>query len=379
MKIPTLRFVFDRKHVASKTHRGLVQLEVLFEGKRKWIGTGIKLYAGQWKDKKMCVNAPNMIDVNEALEALRSRIQEWINSLIRNGEAFSFTALDDFLRARKDGNNFVDYIGRRIEERTDIRDSTRSTHRKLLSKLQTFGKIVYFSDLTLYKIEAFDNWLRSQGITQVTIWGYHKTMKVYIHDAIHHDLLANSPYENFKVERGKSNGRRYLTPEELKKVEEAVIPIKKIDRVRDVFVFQCYTGLAYADLSRFDFNKVEKRGERYVLRDVRQKSNEEYYIVLLSPAIRILRKYKNRLPIISNQQYNKQLKQVSFFSRISKEITSHMGRHTFAVMCLSKGAKIENVSKMMGHINIATTQIYAKVLNRSLEQEFDMIESTLKH
>lgn len=111
--------------------------------------------------------------------------------------------------------------------------------------------------------------------------------------------------------------------------------------------------------------------------DIRLKTEENYFIVLLSPAMEILRKYDYVLPIISNQQYNLRLKIVADYAGLDRNLTVHMSRHTFATMCLNNGVKMENVSKMLGHTNVRTTQQYAKVLNAEVEKDFEMLERIL--
>ena len=92
MKYPTMRFVFDRKKVATKTHKGLVQIEVLSEGKRKWIGTGVKVYSDQWNDRKKIINSVEMIQLNQCLDEQLRIIQNWINELISKKEVFDFSS-----------------------------------------------------------------------------------------------------------------------------------------------------------------------------------------------------------------------------------------------------------------------------------------------
>lgn len=129
MKYPTMRFVFDRKKVATKTHKGLVQIEVLSEGKRKWIGTGVKVYSDQWNDRKKIINSVEMIQLNQCLDEQLRIIQNWINELISKKEVFDFDKLDRFLRYTNKSESFVDFVERRIEERGDITESTKASHR----------------------------------------------------------------------------------------------------------------------------------------------------------------------------------------------------------------------------------------------------------
>ena len=373
MKYPTMRFVFDRKKVATKTHKGLVQIEVLSEGKRKWIGTGVKVYSDQWDDRKKIINSIEMIQLNQCLDEQIRVIQNWINELINKKEAFDFDKLDRFLKYTNKSESYVDFVERRIEERGDITESTKASHRTFAASLREFDRIIYFSNITLY-----DDWLHSKGYSQPTIYNYHKRNKRYIHEAMRFDLLKEDPYKGERFSRGKHAIRKYLTAEELKKVKNAQIDSETICRVRDLFVFQAYTGIAYADLAKFDFkHELQKRGDKYVILDARVKTDENYFIVLLSPAMEILRKYDFVLPKITNQQYNLRLKIVADYAGFDRNLTVHMARHTFATMCLNNGVKMENVSKMLGHTNVRTTQQYAKVLNTEVEKDFEMLERIL--
>ena len=112
------------------------------------------------------------------------------------------------------------------------------------------------------------------------------------------------------------------------------------------------------------------------MHDVRQKTGEEFYIVLLPKAIHILKRYDYRLPLISNQQYNMRLKIVADAAALDKQLTSHMGRHTYATICLNSGIKIEVLAKMMGHSDIKTTQIYARMINTTVENAYDVLEES---
>lgn len=176
---------------------------------------------------------------------------------------------------------------------------------------------------------------------------------------------------------GKSKGIKYLTIEQINQIRSLEIASESIDKVRDLFIFQCFTGLSYADLFKFDFSTVIERKNKFFIRDVRVKTQEEYFLMLLKPAMEILRKYDFKLPAISNYQYNLRLKIVQELAKIKLSLHSHMARHSFAVMALNMGVSIENLAKMLGHTDIKTTQIYAKVLNKSVQEEFEKMDSKL--
>lgn len=379
MKYPTMRFVFDRKHVATRNKKGLVQIEVTSEGKRKWIGTSVKLYADQWNEKKKVVNSVHSIQLNAMLDGMMSKLNDFILDLFRNDQQFDFEKLNAFLEKSNHSDSFIDFVRTRIEDRTDIEESTRKQHRTLLQSLEKFGKLNYMDDLTKANITLYDEFLHQQEISQPTIYNYHKRLKRYLHEAMKFGLLNEDPYVGLHFERGRFEKRKYLTEEELKMIRICKINMPSIDRIRDLFLFQCYTGLAYADFEKFNFEKdVEERNGKYIVSDRRKKTNEDYKIVLLTPAIEILKKYDYKLPIISNQKYNVSLKVVAQYAGIDKNITTHMGRHTFAVFALNNGVPIEIVAKMLGHTNIRTTQVYAKVLNSEVEKGFDLLESKIR-
>lgn len=379
MKYPTMRFVFDRKHVATRNKKGLVQIEVTSEGKRKWIGTSVKLYADQWNEKKKVVNSVHSIQLNAMLDGMMSKLNDFVLDLFRNDQQFDFEKLNAFLEKSNHSDSFIDFVRTRIEDRTDIEESTRKQHRTLLQSLEKFGKLNYMDDLTKANITLYDEFLHQQEISQPTIYNYHKRLKRYLHEAMKFGLLNENPYVGLHFERGRFEKRKYLTEEELKMIRTCKINMPSIDRIRDLFLFQCYTGLAYADFEKFNFEKdVEERNGKYIVSDRRKKTNEDYKIVLLTPAIEILKKYDYKLPIISNQKYNVSLKVVAQYAGIDKNITTHMGRHTFAVFALNNGVPIEIVAKMLGHTNIRTTQVYAKVLNSEVEKGFDLLESKIR-
>lgn len=377
MKYPTARFVFDRKHTASKTTKGTVQIEILFERKRKWISTGVRLYSDQWNDKTKVKNTVQSVDLNERLDAQMQNINEFINNLIKNKEAFSFDKLEHFLRYSQQKESFIDFIKRRVSERTDLRKGTLNTHASLINSLEEFGRIIYFSDITTANIMYYDDFLHKKYAKQTTVHGYHKRLKRYINESIKYELIKENPYNKLKFDRGKSEGIKYLTIEQINQIQSLEIASESIDKVRDLFIFQCFTGLSYADLFKFDFSTVIERKNKFFIRDVRVKTQEEYFLMLLKPALEILRKYDFKLPAISNYQYNLRLKIVQELAKIKLSLHSHMARHSFAVMALNMGVSIENLAKMLGHTDIKTTQIYAKVLNKSVQEEFEKMDSKL--
>ena len=148
--------------------------------------------------------------------------------------------------------------------------------------------------------------------------------------------------------------------------------------VRDLFVFQMYTGMAYSDSQRFDISNYQLIDGKWVVVSERIKTGVPYVNQLLPPVVEVLERYGWNTPKIDNADYNHNLKSLGMAAGIVKPLHSHMARHTFATWALSHNVPIEIVSKMLGHTNITQTQRYAKVLPKAVKSEFDRLEEIMK-
>ena len=377
MSYPTVKVVFDRKHEATKQKTGLVQVEVLYQRKRTYFSTGVKVYAGQWKDRTMVTGRMDAFELNERINLISMKIKEQVNSFIKGGEIFSLDRLRKMMEYKGGEESFLEFMGKRIEERA-IDEMTKRHHRSELKKLYDFGKIVEFDDWTMENLTLFDEYLKRRGIKQSTVHKIHKCVKSYVREAKKFGLLKENPYDGFVVRRGNELTRKYLTEDEIRRIVECDIPDDSISRVRDCFLFCSFTGLAYSDLMKFDWGTAWEENGGYVIHDTRTKTGTNYNITMLPPAMDILKKYKFKLPVMTNQQYNMRLKVLALYAGINKRLTSHMARHSFATWALSSGVPLPVVSKMLGHRNISTTEIYAKVLQKDVAEGFKLLESKLK-
>lgn len=383
MKAPQIRFVFDRKNAsttsrASNPRSALVQIEIMYERRRKYIGTGVRVYKDQWSDSSVSHvrNRSDMVELNRTLDIQMRRMRDKVNAILDSGEPFSFERLEqEQQRESVIGRTFLDFMEERIAERGDIRTSTRKKHISTLKTLKDFGGIVRFGDLTASNVMRFDDYLHSKGVTQVTVHSHHKTLKTYINIALAMGYIRDTPYRGVKIERGVGRGKKYLTEDELMRLCSCPLP-DRLDRVRDVFLFQCYTALSYSDMAKLDFARdaVVEDG-KYKIRDTRIKTDEEYYIVLVEPAMAILKKYKYKLPVISNQKMNDALKLIALASDIDKPITTHYGRHTFCVMAFNNGISADVIARMMGHRNSTVTlQAYARLVTKTIDKGYETME-----
>jgi site-specific recombinase XerD len=192
---------------------------------------------------------------------------------------------------------------------------------------------------------------------------------------IKNNYITKDPFFGFKISFKKSN-RVYVTNNELHTLQNITLN-SSLSKVRDIFLFACYTGLSYIDLYNLSLKNITKGIDNlqwiYVKR---QKTNIPSNIPILPAAFSILKKYKkqkniNRIfPMISNQKINKALKEISNLCNFNKKLTFHSARHTFATtVTLTNGVPIESVSRMLGHNNIKTTQIYAQVIDSKISSD----------
>lgn len=378
-EIPTVRVVFDRKHVATQEKRGLVQISITYKRKRRWISADVKLLRNQW-DGGRVVRRADSAELNEWLNGRVAELEKWL----RENGPFSWEKLEWHLKETGPQDNFIDFVEKTIKERNDIRATTKKTQMKIVRMLDQYGGIRLFTDLTAANIKAFDNWLHGRRLRKIasdgtettapmrqqSIYEYHKLMRTYIHLAISLGKLRDDPYVGLRFQKGESEPNRYLSVAELRRMMDSGMRSGSVARARDLFVFQSYTGLAYADLAAFDFTKVEKGETGYVYSGKRVKTGEPFYFVLLEPALAILRKYNWKLPVVAGQSYNSALKKVAKDAGIDKPLSSHWARRTAGMMLLNAGVRVETVAKILGHSSAKTTeQFYANITKETVERE----------
>lgn len=203
-----------------------------------------------------------------------------------------------------------------------------------------------------------------------------KTMVIYAQKRgiIQHDPFMDIRFHYKPVDRG------FLTEEEVIKISDKDLSsLPRLELVRDIFLFSCFTGLAYIDVSNLTPEHIVSLDGNDWIMTKRQKTSTTSNVLLLDIPKSIIQKYEGQtkrkgklFPILSNQKMNSYLKEIADICGIKKNLTFHIARHTFATLCLSKGVPVESVSKILGHTNIKTTQIYARITNKKIEK--DMME-----
>jgi site-specific recombinase XerD len=206
--------------------------------------------------------------------------------------------------------------------------------------------------------------------------------------AVKLEWLDKNPFARYSIKAQKVS-RDCLSQSELINIENKVFTVERINLVRDLFVFSCYTGLAYIDVFNLTpANLIEKSTNNIWIATNRQKTNEPVRVPLLPKALAIVEKYKGHpqalaegkvLPTLSNQKLNSYLKEIADMCDITKPLTFHIARHTFATtVTLTNGVPIETVSKLLGHSKLTTTQIYAKVVESKLSDDMAQLSKRLQ-
>ena len=380
--------VFDRKKTAAKNGTGKIELQVrLTRTCRKYIVVD-ECSPIQWRTRR----------INKDVFEEQLRIEKIVESMECLGEPMTLENLNVHLgienkpkpksssskqpKEKKAKNplkeSFLDFMRDEIvKERS--KESTKKQKMVAYDALVRWGKIETFADLTPPKLKAWDEWLREDGTrSDPAVYNYHKRLKPYVRSAYEKGIIEKDPYTMCHFPRGRSKERRPLTETELKKIRDAELSDKEA-KVRDLFIFAAYTGLAFCDVMQFNFKTMtEQSGDMYFIDGSRLKTGTSFFTPILPPAMEVLQRYDYKLPKITNQKANDYLHLIESRLGINKSITFHVARHSFATLSLSHDVPIEKVARMLGHTDIKTTQIYAKILKTTVEKHaFNLSNSIL--
>lgn len=226
--------------------------------------------------------------------------------------------------------------------------------------------------------------LTSCGCNSNTTAKFMQFLKRIVIIAKNNGWIKIDPFANYKI-RIKKVDRGYLSQEEVEAIMAKEFSTKRLEQVRDIFIFSCFSGLAYIDVKKLRKENIRTSfdGNLWII-GKREKTDVSFSIPLLDVPKKILEKYEgtlpeNRiLPVPSNQKMNAYLKEIGALCGIDKEISFHLARHTFATLTLSKGVSIESVSKMLGHTNIRTTQIYARITDSKISHDMNAFAGKVK-
>lgn len=380
--IPIVSLVFNRRHSATTTKEAAVELRISYRKQQKYMSTGIRLLPKHWHRGRV-VNRFDATQINQTLDKLVADVRTVILKMMDESTIDIYSIPDRLNQLHIGDIRFLDFCDKRADVRSFGKShDSKTRYERFITKFRLWGGIQDWSDITEEKIIAFEGHLASLGMKPYSRWNnYHRFLNSFILDAISEGYLHRNPYRWVQINKEKSNGGigKYLTPDEFSKIRNANLATDSLQKVRDVFVFQTYTCLAYVDLASFDPKKIQEVKGMKVYIGKRGKTKETFTIPLLTPALDILAKYKNKLPIISNVKYNEYLKVVAQSAGIDKPVSSHWARHTGATLLLNEGGMdLKIVAKILGHSSSKITeQVYAKLLDETVVDAMASLENKI--
>ena len=380
MKVPKVKLVYDRKKRATNTHEGTIELRVLFQCKQKFLSTGVAILPRQWDEKNECVKLRNdATSLNKALSLIKNAAVDLLMEMVQQGSV-DLSRLGEVLKPKVNNLTFLEYIKERIEKR-NVGENTRERYVSFYKIfVEEYGKIINFSDITEAGVRDYDEWLHKRMVNghlmqQSTIYSHHKYLKLFIYDAVMDGYVDKNPYQSrrIKIDHGEGGQIPCLTINQVETIEGLDL-VGFLDKTRDLFLFQCYTGLAFADMQKFRLKDyTQDEDGKYLIKGQRTKTDTTYIFLLSEKALAIVGKYKGRIPSISNQKYNQYLKVIGQMIGVPT-LHSHMGRSTFASTCLNQGMNTDVLKHALGHTTTIQTNRYATMQDSTIKQAFEDIK-----
>ena len=388
----SVAIIRDWRKTAGEGKPGSLDVRVTIDRKSYYVSTGIRVLAKHWAGA--VVVRPDADELNNRLGIIVKRVNEKMNEFIEKRQTIDVNAIKRYIydgTKSDNGGSMLEWMKKQVPM-LQVSEDTREHYWLLMDRLGQYGQLRTWSDLSVEAIYEWDAWLHDNVKAQVkkgaeekkasdgTVWNYHKHMKALLHRAFDFGVIQQNPYDRLvgKFKRGDDENVEYLTEDQMELILNThPVPGTQMETVRDLFVFQMYTGLSYSDMMAFDIKEYQQEGDEWVHIGKRIKTGVPYVSVLLPPVIDVLERNGWRVPDMPNQKYNSVLK--TFGAAIGIEgLHSHLARHTFGTYMLSNDAKLQNVMRMMGHKNIRQTLRYAKVLPKDVKEDYGKVCKKLK-
>ena len=393
--------VRDSKRTADGTSP--IHLRITIDGKRLEISTKRSIEIRRWNRvaQKATGNTDEIRSLNMYLKSLEQNVFDVYHELVRE----KITPSPSILKNRLFGEteraySLIEVVKMHNKEMAALVNKKYSP--TTLKRFQTVQRIVEeflkwkykVADIDIKNMDhgfvtSLDFYLRfERNCNNNTSCKYIKNLKKIVSECVSNGWLSKDPFAKFKI-KIEEVPREVLTEIELNTLSDKKFVIERLEHVRDVFLFCCYTGLAHADVKKLQYSEIVTGidGRKWIITS-RLKTATVSKIPLLDIPVRLIKKYQEHpickktglvLPVLSNQKMNAYLQEIKEICGISKPLTSHIARHTFATtVTLSHGVPIETVSKMLGHKSLRTTQIYAKVLDKKLSDDMNALRRKLE-
>ena len=377
-----------------------IYTRVTINSKRFEFSTNKFISPDKWSTEgaKVKGNSEDARSINNQLDIIKNQIMDAEKRLYKKEIQINSENLRNELFGIKERERLLIPIftehNRKIKELvgSEYAPGTLERYETSLKHTKDFLQWKYrVSDIDIEKIDhafitEYEFYLRTERkCANNTAVKYIKNFHKIINICLANGWLNKDPFANYKS-KVKEVIREFLTEQEIQSLMEKEFVSERLELVRDIFVFSCFSGLAYIDVKQLSKDNIVLGidGDKWINKN-RQKTDTNSKIPLLPTAQYILDKYANHpvcvnedklLPIFSNQKMNAYLKEIATVCGINKELTFHIARHTFATtVTLSNGVPIETVSKMLGHTNLKTTQHYAKILDKKISEDMQVLKA----
>jgi integrase len=395
-------FFFLKQPKNQKNEERYVYLRITVDGTSKELSLKRSWQLDRWNQTagRAIGNKEDARNLNTYLDSLSSKVYQAKLSLLDQNKSLTAENLKDvitgqdgakfqFLEIFKVHNDRIEeLVGKGYKFRTLQRYQTTYSHTKEFILWKFKREDINISELDYEFAEDFSFWLRTvKDCAHNTTMKYFASMKRIVLQCLLKKWIKVDPFLGFNAAQ-KEVEVIPLSKEELKSIESKIYDMERLNLVRDIFLFSCYTGLAYVDVKNLKRSQViiGVDGGQWIFTK-REKTETPSRIPMLEPALNLFEKYKDHpkcmlhntvLPVLSNQKMNSYLKEIADTCQITKRLTFHIARHTFATtVTLSNGVPIETVSKMLGHKSIKQTQHYAKIVDMKISEDMMNLKNKL--
>ena len=361
----------------------LVQAEALLNQRKVYFKTNIYLKPEHWdKQTSQVCNHPQANDLNTMLFEFVLHLQAIELSFWKRGIPVTLSLLKDAIKKDKPVNVTFPVFARIYVQESDRKRSTKENLLTTVTVLQEFRPGIDFKDITYTFLRDFEVHLKEKGNSVNTVAKHMRQLRTLVNEAINQGYIPSDayPFRKFKIKQEKGR-KEFLTPDELRKLENLQVSDKRLRHVLDAFLFCCYTGLRYSDFCQLTpENIIRVNGKRwFYFKSVKTDVEVRLPLHLLfeGKALAVLERYDivtDFAKIGPNSEANKYLAQLATLARIRKHITYHTARHTCATLLVHQGVPITTVQKLLGHTSVRTTEVYSEVLSNTIIRDLKAVK-----
>lgn len=376
------RFVYNRKKQLNKQGTALVQVEALLNQRKIYFKTNIYLKPEHWdKRTSQVIVHPQADDLNSMLFEFVLYLQGIELALWKRGIPATLSLLKDAMKKNRPVNVTFPVFAKEYVTHSDRRESTKENLYTTITVLQEFRPGLDFKDITYTFLKDFEAYLREKGNGVNTVAKHLRQLRTLVNEAINQGYIHADayPFRKYKIKQEKGR-HEFLTPDELKKMENLEINDRKLRHVLDAFLFCCYVGLRFSDFCQLTpANFIKVNGKRWLhFKSIKTGIELRLPLHLLfeGKALAILDRYDiaEFANLGSNSETNKVLAVITGMARIKKHVTYHTARHTCATLLIHQGVPITTVQKLLGHTSVKTTEIYSEILSSTILRDLKAIK-----